>query len=96
MRIWFIGLIFFLVLALISTIVISFKVLTLDKFIYVTKEEGGSAEIIIVDPNKDKTLKYKILNETELDSARGYGNYKLSSLNYQGSRIFSRAKKGGI
>lgn len=57
-----------------------FKVLTLEKFIYVNKVVDGSAEIIIVDPSKSKITKYLIPFDTELDSARGYGIYKISSL----------------
>lgn len=80
LKLWLISLAVFFVLVLITTIFVSYKVLTLDKFIYVTKVPDGAAEIIIIDPTKDKIVKYKILSETELDSARGYGNYKLSSL----------------
>ncbi len=57
-----------------------FRVLTLDKFIYVNKVGVGDAEIIIVDPKADKTIRYLIPAENELDSARSYGNYKLGSL----------------
>lgn len=53
---------------------IFFKVATLDKFIYVNKSEDGSAEIIT------DSFIYKIPADTELESARGYGKYKLSSL----------------
>lgn len=51
-----------------------FKILTLEKFIYVNKSEDGSAEIIT------DSFIYKIPADTELESARGYGKYKLSSL----------------
>ncbi len=51
-----------------------FRVLTLDKFIYVNKADDGSAEII------SDSFRYKIPADTELYSARGYGKYKISSL----------------
>lgn len=51
-----------------------FRVLTLDKFIYVNRTEVGDAEII------GDGFKYKISADSKLDSARGYGNYKLESL----------------
>lgn len=57
-----------------------FKVLTLDKFIYVNKGDEGSAEIIIIDSTSDRNLKYLVQKDTMLDSARGYGTYKISSL----------------
>lgn len=64
----------FLILAFSFLAFIIFKVLTLDKFIYVNKADDGSAEII------SDSFKYKILADTELESARGYGKYKISSL----------------
>ena len=53
---------------------IIFKVITVDEFIYVNKTEVGDAEII------GNTFKYKIPADTKLNSTRGYGEYKISSL----------------
>jgi len=68
--------IFVLILFLVFSflIFIFFKVVTLEKFIYVNKASDGSAEII------SDSFKYKIPADTELESARRYGKYKLSSL----------------
>ena len=73
-----VGLLFFLAFAFLVFII--FKVATVDKFIYVNKTEAGDAEIIIVDSKQSRIIKYLIPFETELDSARGYGKYKISSL----------------
>ncbi|EKE05861.1 MAG: hypothetical protein ACD_19C00176G0083 [uncultured bacterium] len=73
-----IGLLFFLAFVFLSFVI--FKVLTLDKFVYVNKTEVGDAEIIITDSRNDKIIKYLIPAETELVSTRGYGKYKLESL----------------
>lgn len=70
----------FLFLTFIFLVFIFFRVLTLDKFIYVNKTVAGDAEIIIVDSRNDKIIRYLIPAKTELISARGYGNYKLESL----------------
>lgn len=57
-----------------------FKVATLPKFTYLNKTNDSGAEIIIIDPQNDKLVKLLVPNEVMLDSAHGYGNYKLSSL----------------
>lgn len=76
---------FFVLLSLIILVLglaflIMFKVFMLPKFIYVNKTENGGAEIIIIDSSLDKELKYLIPYDTELNSARNYGTYKMSSL----------------
>ncbi len=73
-----VGLLIFFAFAFLGFIV--FKILTLDKFIFVNKANDGSAEVIIVEKRINKTTKYLIPSETKLMSARGYGEYKLSSL----------------
>jgi len=70
----------FLVLLFVLLILFFWKLYSLDKFIYVNKANDGSAEIIIIDPSLEKSHKYLIPSEIELNSARGYGSYKLSSL----------------
>lgn len=61
-------------------IIITYKVSTTEKFIYINKSKNLGAEIIIIDTKSDNYVKYTIPRETEFDSARGYGTYKLSSL----------------
>jgi|CXWL01.1.fsa_nt_gi hypothetical protein len=61
-------------------IFIYYKVSTLDKFIFVNKTNNGGGEVIVVDSNSDKVIKYQINPDTVLVSARGYGEYKLESL----------------
>ncbi len=60
--------------------IIAYKVSTVEKFIYINKSKNLGAEIIIIDTKSDNYVKYTIPPETEFDSARGYGTYKLSSL----------------
>lgn len=69
-----------LALLVLSFILIFFKVSNLDKFVFVNKTVDGGGEVVIVDPKADRVLKYKILGDTVLESARGFGEYKLSSL----------------
>lgn len=73
-----IGLFFFLAFGFLSFIF--FKVATLDKFIYVNRTEVGDAEIILIDTKSDVTMKYLISGDVELESADGYGKYKLRNL----------------
>ncbi len=68
---WFI---IFTLLVFVFLSFIIFKVITVDEFIYVNKTEVGDAEII------GNTFKYKIPADTKLNSTRGYGEYKISSL----------------
>lgn len=72
------GLFIFLVFCFLSFT--AFKVMTLDKFFYLNKTSAGDGEVIIVDPQKDETLKYLIPAEIEFEASGGYGSYKLSSL----------------
>lgn len=68
------------VFALGLLIFVFFKVATLDKFTYLNKTNDDGAEIIIIDSQNDKLVKLLVPGEVMLDSAHGYGNYKLSSL----------------
>jgi hypothetical protein len=49
-------------------------------FSFVRKTSGGGGEILIIDSINNKTSKISLDPDLELDSARGYGKYKLSSL----------------
>lgn len=69
-----------LALLLFLPLFIFWKVYDIDKFTYVNKTDDGSAEIIIVDTDSDKVIRYLIASDTQLDSAREYGNYKMVSL----------------
>ncbi len=57
-----------------------YKLSSLDKFVYVNRVESGDAEIILVDSKSDDITKYVVSGEAELESAHGYGKYKLKSL----------------
>jgi len=58
---------------------ISYKVSSLEKFSYVNNKDGN-AEIIVVDPQKDKIVKILIDKDFQLESSRSLGEYRLSSL----------------
>ncbi len=73
-------LVFGLFLILSLFVFLFFKVLNLDKFAYINKTTDGSAEIIVVDSKNDRIVKYLISSDTELDSSRNLGEYKLGSL----------------
>ncbi len=68
----------FLILGFLAFLV--FKVITLDKFVYVNKIQNGDAQVVVVDSKKDLILKYLISGETELEASNGYGVYKLKNL----------------
>lgn len=72
--------VFILILFFLLIFFVIWKVIDIEKFIYVNKTNDGSAEIVIVDTDLDKLIKYLIPADTELDSSRGYGKYKVSSL----------------
>lgn len=74
----FIAILFITTILLIG--IVSYKLFTIEKFIYINRTKSNDAEIIIVDPLQDKMTKYLVTADTEMNSARGYGNYKLSSL----------------
>lgn len=69
-----------LILALGFLTFLIFRVFTLDKFIYVNKAKEGNAEIVVIDSKNNINMKFKIDKDTQFQSARGYGEYKLSSL----------------
>lgn len=79
-----IGLLFFSIFIFLAFV--SFRVLTLDKFIYVNRIEGGDAEIVVIDSKSSVNTKFKIDKDIQFQSARGYGEYKLSSLWQLGDR----------
>lgn len=73
-----VGLTIFLVLSVL--VFVFWKTVNLDKFTYVNKTKDGSAQVIVFDSKKDTVFRYLIPSDTELESARGYGYYKMSSL----------------
>ncbi|MFZ3301332.1 MAG: hypothetical protein WA152_01305 [Microgenomates group bacterium] len=69
-------------LVVLTFILVTFfiKLSNLPKFSYVNKHSDGGAEVVVVDSKSDKLIKYKIEPQTVLNSARGFGEYKLESL----------------
>ncbi len=64
----------------ISIVYLFYKLSSLDKFVYVNRVKNGDAEIILVDIKSDNITKYVVSGEAELESAHGYGKYRLKSL----------------
>lgn len=64
----------------ICALFVFWKVFTIDSFVYVNRTENDAAEIVIVDNDSDRVVKYLIQADTALDSSREYGDYKMSSL----------------
>lgn len=56
------------------------KVYSVDKFIYLNHAPNGDAEIILIDTKNNRTNKYLVSGEVELDAAKGYGRYKIKNL----------------
>lgn len=70
----------FIIIFLIGAIIIWIKVWRLEKFILVNKATDGGGEIYIIDSKNDKVLKYQVSPDVILNSANGFGEYKISSL----------------
>lgn len=56
------------------------KIYNLEKFVYVNKTLANDTEVVIIDSVNDREIKYLVPGEMELVSARGYGEYRMSSL----------------
>jgi hypothetical protein len=69
----------FLVLLIFIIVFVLIKISSLKKFIYVNNI-NSNAEITIVDPQKYKIVKILIPENTQINSSRGFGVYKISSL----------------
>lgn len=67
-------------IVLICALFVFWKVFSIKSFVYVNRAPNDDAEIIIIDNDSDRVFKYLIPAETNLDSSREYGNYKMSSL----------------
>lgn len=80
------GLLFAWVIVIFFTLLIStviyvwLKVTNLSKFSVVEKTDDGGGEIMIIDPKLETVVRYKINPDLVLNSAYGYGEYKLDSL----------------
>ena len=69
----------FLILLILIIAFVLIKITSLKKFIYVNNVDSN-AEITVVDPQKLKIIKILIPENTQINSSRGFGVYKISSL----------------
>lgn len=76
--VWAVTIIF--LLTILISVFIWFKVTKFSKFAVVEKTNDGGGEVIIIDPKTDVAVRYKIDPSLVLNSAYGYGEYKLDSL----------------
>ena len=58
---------------------VAFKVLTLPKFSYVLKA-GEKTQIVVVDTESDKYDKFELDGDLQVETAGGFGKYKIESL----------------
>lgn len=79
-KIFLLTVILFVFILVITLIIFWFKFIKLPKFTVIQKTDDGGGEVLIIDPRTDIVIRYKIDPNIVLDSAYGYGEYKLSSL----------------